>query len=213
MEIKICGLRTPEEAEFLNEAGVDYAGFVFYEKSKRNIDLKTAREIMAVLDGKIRRVAVSVSPDAETVERLCGGGFDILQIHGELKREALEVATLPVWYAVNIADEREAEEKWKAIERLPQALRKRIGALVMDAPQFGSGRTFSWKKSRRLLKAGTQSPPDMRLVLAGGLSSENVAEGIRLFEPDVVDVSSSVENGAGKDRELILAFTKAVRNV
>lgn len=213
MKIKICGLTRPEEANFINDNNVDYAGFVFYEPSKRNLTIDKAREIMQGLNSSVKKVAVLVSPDADTIRKLQELPFDILQIHKKMENDVLATAKLPVWYAINISDEEEADRKRQFVDELPDELKAKIEAIVVDAPDFGSGKPFNWRKSRRLLKAGAQSPPeDTRMfVLAGGLNPDNVAEGISLFNPDVVDVSSGVEGPQGKDREKIEAFCKAVR--
>ncbi|MCD8118239.1 MAG: phosphoribosylanthranilate isomerase [Lachnospiraceae bacterium] len=85
MKIKICGLTSPAEAEYLNRNHVDYAGMVlFFSKSRRNISLTRAKEIMAELDPAIQKVAVLVSPTAEQVREVAEAGFDILQAHGEV---------------------------------------------------------------------------------------------------------------------------------
>lgn len=211
MEIKICGITKPIEADYLNEANVDYAGFVFFEKSKRNVTLPQAQEIFAKLNAHIKKVAVMVSPDVEMVETLQKGGFDILQIHKELTEDVLAAAELPVWYAINIEDDAEAARKQAFIDLLPEELRKKIKAIVVDAKDFGSGKTFNWHKSKRLMQAGCQSPPERKFILAGGLRPENVREGIEIFSPDIVDVSSGVEGENGKDREKIMAFVEAAR--
>lgn len=217
MEVKICGLTKPEEALYLNEVKADYAGFVFYPKSKRNLDIAKANEIMRNLDSSIKKVAVMVSPDASMIKTLQESDFDILQIHKELSLEVLACAKLPIWYAVNISDEDEMDAKICFLSSLSDDLNEKIEAIVVDAPNFGSGKPFNWKKSKRLKKAGAQSPPDnifanKRFILAGGLNKDNVAEGIRIFNPDVVDVSSGVENANGKDRDLIIEFVNASRN-
>jgi phosphoribosylanthranilate isomerase len=215
MEIKICGLTRPEEAAYLNEAGADYAGFVFFEKSKRNVTIQQAQEVIAELDEHIRPVAVTVSPEVTSVQRLAQAGFSILQIHGELTREVLEEAKLPIWYAVNIAKEEELAARTAFLQNLPQHLSAKIEAIVVDGAEYGSGKTFDWQKSKRLKKAGAQSPPDLfqhrRFVLAGGLHAGNVQEGIALFAPDVVDVSSGVEGKSGKDKKLICDFIRKAR--
>lgn len=214
IRIKICGITKTKEASYLNEAKVDYAGFVFYEKSKRNINVDTAKEIFKALAPNIKKVAVMVSPSVELVNSVQAVGFDILQIHKQLTKEVLACANIPVWYAVNIEDEAEADEKLRYIEQLPEDLSKKIEGVVVDAPKFGSGQTFNWKKSKRLKKAGAQSPPNDRMfILAGGLNSDNVAEGISIFNPDVVDISSNAEGSDGKDRDLIMAFANSVRRV
>lgn len=216
MKIKICGITRINEIKYLNEAQVDYAGFVFYEKSKRNVTKEKARELMSGLDFNIKKVAVMVSPDEDMIESLKPLGFDYYQIHKQLTKEVLAAVDKPVWYAVNIDNEEELAAKQEFIDNLDEELGSKIEAIVVDAPQFGSGQTFNWRKSKRLKKAGSQSPPTSILerftfVLAGGLRPENVAEGIELFNPDIVDVSSGVEGTDGKDKALIDAFVDAVR--
>lgn len=220
MKIKICGITKIEEAEYLNKAKVDYAGFVFYEKSKRNISIEKAKEIFGKLSPQIKKVAVMVSPEADFIKKVQDAGFDILQIHKELKTEVLVIATLPVWYAVNISDIEELNKKADFIQALDKDKSDKIRAIVVDAPDFGSGQTFNWRKSKRMLKAGSQSPPESRdifegreFILAGGLNSDNVAEGIKCFLPDAVDVSSGVEGENGKDDQKITAFVSAVRQL
>lgn len=214
-KIKICGITKIEEIEMLNRAKVDYAGFVFYEKSKRNIDPEKAAELAKGLDKGIKKVAVTVSADEAIAKKAADLGFDILQIHGELKEEVLRNTKIPIWRAVNIEDIDEFEDKIQKIDTLPYDLRNRIEAFVVDAPAYGSGRPFSWKRSRRLKKAGATSPPEKDrgylFVLAGGLSADNVARGMELFEPDIVDVSSSVEGDNGKEEEKINSFVGKVR--
>ena len=219
-KIKICGIRTTEEASFLNDVGVDYAGCVFYEPSKRYVTYEQAAEIISSLDESIKKVAVTVSPDVETVKAIQDVGFDILQVHNELSKEVVESSHIPIWYACNISDEKRLTEALNAIEGYNEDKPGKITGILMDAPDFGSGKTFDWnindipafKKSRRLLKAGAQSPP-MKSILAGGLNADNVAEGIKIFNPDIVDVSSGVEGDNGKDREKIQRFVKAVRSI
>ncbi len=212
VKIKICGLTRYEEAEYLNEAKADLAGFVFYEKSKRNVSFEKAAGIMKALDASITKVAVTVSPDEELIKRIENAGFDIIQIHGELGTDMLKIINIPVWRALNISDTDEAGSALKPYEGHTDIM-ENIKGIVMDAPDFGSGKTFDWHKSRRLLKAGDRSSPlyGRDLILAGGLNEQNVAEGIKLFGPDIVDVSSGVEGDDGKSHDKILAFVNAVR--
>ncbi len=211
--IKICGLTLEAEADYINENNIDYAGFVFYEKSRRNVSTEKAKAIMAGLDDKVRRVAVTVSPDTELMKRIEEAGFDIIQIHGELTDKVLETVKIPVWRAINIADMDEQYEKLRFYENINEELQKKIRGVLMDAPDFGSGKTFNWRKTKRLLKAGDRSSPfgERDFILAGGLNSSNVSEGIRIFEPDIVDVSSGIEGENGKSEEKIREFVNAVR--
>ena len=217
LEIKICGITRPEEIEYLNELKPDYAGFVIYAPSKRYVTPNQASELASKLDPDIKRVAVLVSPDADFISEVEEAGFaDILQIHREFMEDALKAATLPVWAAVNLSDMSAYEETMNHIDELPEDLSGKITAIVADAPEFGSGKTFNWKsndikKNKRTLKAGTNSPPEMLFCLAGGLNADNVSEGIKLFEPDIVDVSSGVEGEHGKDKEKIRMFIQKAR--
>ena len=85
-----------------------------------------------------------------------------------------------------------------------------ISGILLDAPEYGSGKTFSWQDFP-MKKRREWQERRIPFILAGGLSSENVEEGIRLFEPDVVDVSSSVEGEHGKDHKKVEAFVRKVR--
>ena len=209
-EIKICGLTAVREAEYLNECSVDYAGFVFYPPSRRHVTIEHAREIASALNIGIRKVAVLVSPDAYDIDKIQNAGFmDILQIHKELSPQVAGKAALPIWRALNIGSVSDTDHLTElAYSHIPDEHRHKIEAILADAPDFGSGRTFDWKEGQR-----PEALKDMRFVLAGGLTPDNVAEGIRIFGPDTVDVSSGVEGENGKDAELIRDFVYAVRNM
>lgn len=216
MQIKICGITRPEETAYLNEINANYAGFVFYEKSKRNTTTKCARECMKLLKSTTRKVAVMVSPEVALVRTLQDAGFDILQIHKELSIEVLEAASLPVWYAFNISNEEELRIKTEFLDSLDERLSNKIQGIVVDAVDFGSGKAFDWRASEALTnrnnepESGYNIFSNRQFILAGGLNPDNVADGIRLFSPDVVDVSSGVEGDNGKSRDKILAFAAAV---
>lgn len=213
MKVKICGITEEYEIEYLNMAQADYAGFVFYEPSKRNLTIERAGELMTLLSEKTKKVAVCVSPDASLVKDIQTLPVDVIQIHKKLSEDVLSLCDRPVWYAVNIEDDEEIATAEELIASFSDENAKKIEAIVVDAKNFGSGRPFNWRKSRRLMKAGAQSPPlfENRLfVLAGGLKPDNVREGIEIFSPDIVDVSSGVEGPNGKkDESLINNFVKA----
>ena len=227
--VKICGLTQRREAKYLNAAGADYAGFVFHPPSKRNVSVSQAQEIADKLNQNIKRVAVVVSPGIEEVKEINRGGFDILQIHGNLTREALAAAKLPVWLAVNIAGAGELSGRTRELLKLPGELLDRIAGVVVDGAEYGGGNTFGWCESGNPFGwrgGGTAQGGGLRdgsvkrllagrsLILAGGLSAANVRQGIRLFAPDVVDVSSGVESdsGQGKSEIKIKEFVERVKN-
>lgn len=203
-ELKICGLTRPEEAQMLNRAGADYAGFVFFPKSRRNVSFAQAAEIRKKLNQGIKAVAVCVSPGEGLLEQIEEAGFDIIQIHGKLKPEMLEQASLPIWRACNL----EQPEELKNLEQ-----HENITGYVVDAKTAGSGRTFDWEKSRKALQAARKNCfQEKKFILAGGLNLENVTEGIALFAPDAVDVSSGVEGTEGKEETLIQEFAGKVKH-
>lgn len=202
-KIKICGLTSPAEARYLNENHVDFAGMVlFFPKSKRNISIEQAMEIMAALDASIKRVAVVVSPSIEQVRQIEAAGFDYVQIHGEIpetETEAEAAKAIPILKAFNVSD-MDSYEKYHNDSR--------IAGYVFDAIEPGSGKTFDWKLVDNI-------PRDEKLLLlAGGLNPDNVRMAIEAVHPDGVDVSSGVENDdkAGKNPEKIHDFVAAVKS-
>ena len=200
MEIKICGLTEKKEGDYLNKYGADYAGFVlFYPKSKRNIDITQAKEIMDTLNSSIKRVAVTVSPDEEQLSQIADAGFDYIQVHGKLPQNMIFSCSLPILRAFNVTD----MENFEIYRHNPQ-----IAGYVFDALEPGSGVSFDWNLLKQIPRDGK------RLFLAGGLDAGNVSQAIRAVKPEGVDVSSGVEfdNRNGKDPDKIQAFIAAVRN-
>lgn len=200
MKIKVCGLTNPKEAAYLNKNHVDFAGFVlFFPKSKRNITITQATEIMKKLDPSIQKVAVVVSPTTAQAEEICNAGFDYIQIHGKLEDDVLSILTIPALKAFNIKD----MNQFHTYKNCPK-----IKGYVFDAQEPGSGTVFDWNLVSSI-------PRDDKLfLLAGGLNPDNVADAIRALSPDGVDVSSGVEYGkdiVGKDPERIKTFVANVR--
>lgn len=198
-KVKICGLTSPAEAQYLNENHVDFAGMVlFFPKSKRNISIEQAMEIMAALDASIKRVAVVVSPSIEQIRQIEAAGFDYVQIHGEIPQPESAIA-IPILKAFNVSDMGSYEKYHND---------SRIAGYVFDAIEPGSGKTFDWRLVDNI-------PRDEKLLLlAGGLNPDNVRMAIEAVHPDGVDVSSGVENddGAGKNPEKIHNFVVAVKS-
>lgn len=198
-KIKICGLTTPQEAEWVSKAQADYAGMVlFFPKSKRNITIDRAKEIMKSLSPKIKKVAVVVSPSALQIKEIQEAGFDIVQIHGQVIPEVLGILQIPFLRAFNVDNMQE----WERYEAEPKCI-----GYVFDAVKPGSGKTFDWSSIPNLPEDGKS------YLLAGGLNPDNVGSAVAVMHPYGVDVSSGVENeyGQGKDPEKIEAFVRAVR--
>ena len=198
MFIKICGLTSKKEAEFLNTMDADFAGMVlFFEKSKRNISLDTAKCIISTLRADIKKVAVVVSPSKEQIEDICDCGFDYIQIHGNVEKDILDASRIPVLKAFNVNDI-DKVDYYESIDK--------IKGYVFDAAEPGSGKTFDWTMLRDIKHSKL-------FFLAGGLTPDTVVKAIEIASPDGVDVSSGVEydSGIGKDPDKIKRFIENVR--
>lgn len=194
--VKVCGLTDTVEADYLNKNKVDFAGFVlFFPKSKRNISIEKAEQIMAELDENIKKVAVIVSPDESEIQQINGSGFDYVQIHGEIKDRLLEQISKPVFKAFNIKDIKNIHKYQNNVK---------IVGYVFDSAVPGSGKVFDWSILNDIKRDAKT------FILAGGLNDSNVREAVKLVNPDVVDVSSGVEydSGSGKDPEKIKQFIR-----
>jgi phosphoribosylanthranilate isomerase len=195
-----------EDIEAVNEAKADYAGFVFFEKSKRNISPDTAVKLLQKLDPGIFSVAVCVSPTMEDLKIYTSMGFDRIQIHGTIPQDALGDGGIPLWQAINISG---------GIQTESFLHHKKIQGYVVDGATYGGGKTFGWETQDpsiqeipKLLKAAVGNQP---LILAGGLNENNCLQGIQIFSPDIVDVSSGVETNGRKDKQKIKDFIRKVR--
>ena len=203
--VKICGLMTLEDAVAAIEFGADALGFNFFPGSKRYLPIDPGREWIAALPAEIPKVAVLVNPGwDEAVAAAQVPGITGLQLHGtETPDFCLRLAESGVRFAkavpVTTPD---------SVKNLPSFSTR---TLLLDSAegQFGgSGKTFSWEIAREF----RESHPALRVILAGGLTPENVAEAIATVKPFAVDVTSGVESFAGrKDHGRVRAFIAAAR--
>lgn len=196
MKVKICGLKTKQAVDHAVASGADFLGFVF-ASSKREVDPKTVREITVDVPDSVKKVGVFVSPILEEVETIVEeAGLDMVQVHGEQLKEALHV---PVISALPV-------DGTKKIEIIHSTIPE---YLLFDAPpkEFigGNGVTFDWDK------LDLSSLTQQKIIIAGGLTSENVQEAIRRFSPYAVDVSSGVETSGEKDLEKITRFIQQAK--
>jgi phosphoribosylanthranilate isomerase len=210
--VKICGITNVADAQAAVEAGADALGLNFYPRSPRFLAPEKAAEIVAAVGRRAVKVGVFVNADAreicETFDRL---GLDLIQLHGDEPPEMLpELGERPVVRAVRLGPEglRPVEEylaRCRALGVVPQAVL--VDALV-EGLYGGSGKTADWAALGRYPTGGTLPP----LVLAGGLTPENVAEAIRAVRPAAVDTASGVESSPGrKDPARVAAFVRAAR--
>lgn len=199
--IKICGITSEEEIGYIAKAGINYAGFVlFFQKSKRNLSLERAENLVAKLPEDIASVAVMVSPTKEQVEAVVDAGFSAIQIHGKVEDSIITSCQIPVFKAFNVSD----MDAFSHYEQMDEVV-----GFVMDAAVPGSGKTFDWDLLQKLPSTEKQ------VLLAGGLNPDNVGEALAACagKIDGVDTSSGVErtDGNGKSKERIEAFVRVVR--
>lgn len=204
--VKICGITRLEDAELAVELGAAALGFNFYAPSPRHIDLQGARGIIEGLPPFV--ATVGVFADETDCER-------ILLIARQARVSALQVDGFPCSSA---PDPQMLAARYPIIVTLkvadgfkPESLKlvKHGGTFLLDAShptlRGGTGRRFDWNLAREATKYG-------RIILAGGLTPENVAEAIRTVRPYAVDVASGVESSPGmKDLARLRAFFAAVK--
>jgi len=210
--VKICGIARPEWAVAAAEAGADAVGLVFAE-SPRRVTAREAREIIRALPPWVAPVGVFVDEQPRGILRLAGEtGITVAQLHGDEPPEVLaELGRLKIVKAFRVGGEEDlaAAREWKTkSERLGRpADGYLIDARVAGGPIGGSGRMADWGLAARMIVEGFRP-----LVLAGGLTPENVAAAIAAVRPWGVDGSSGLETGPGlKSPEKIRAFVEAVR--
>lgn len=203
VRVKICGITSPEDARMAATAGADAVGFVFWHGSPRRVDAAGARRIGEALPPFVLRVGVFVNAPAESVARAVEEArLDLLQLHGEEPPESFAGLPRRALKAVRVGGDFDPEDALRYVGCAAGVL---LDARV-DAVPGGTGRRFDWGLVGRL----RERVPF--LVLAGGLTPQNVGEAIKAVRPDAVDVSTGVESAPGrKDPEKVLAFVEAVR--
>lgn len=193
MKVKICGITTTDMAKTVAQAGADFVGFVF-APSKRQITAEAASKITAQLPNDIKKIGVFVN---ETKENICQiaetVGLDYIQLHGDEPASFADSLPYPVIKAFSIDDVTD-----DILQTYP------CDYLLIDSPpstyRGGSGTTFNWETLKK------HHIPMEKLILAGGLSIDNVRDAKTNVNPAGVDVSSGVETTGVKDPEKIRQF-------
>jgi phosphoribosylanthranilate isomerase len=211
--VKICGMTNLEDALTAVEAGADAVGFVFYEKSPRNVSVDAARVIGEKLPAGVDKVGVFVNESEDSICAVAdGAGLTAIQMHGD--NEDPHVADIVVgrrpWLKVlaAVSMHHASAVGWASTWDPDVVYAFLIDSGTSSRPG-GTGEAFDWRASVPTL---SEIKRFGQLVLAGGLTSGNVAEAIRILKPWGVDVASGVEAKPGKkDSEKVHAFVKAVR--
>jgi len=198
-KVKICGLKEQQHVRAAVEAGADAIGFVF-APSKRQISIEQAHQLAKDVPREVLKIGVFVNPSVEELRAAVEGvPLDYVQFHGEETPEFIRQQGYPAIKALSVRDK----------EDVRAAANYNVDYYLFDAPgtdfKGGSGHTFDWTL---LEMAGI---PRDKLILAGGLKAENIAEAVSLVSPYMVDVSSGVETDGIKDEAKINAFIQAVK--
>ncbi|MFB6466913.1 phosphoribosylanthranilate isomerase [Cytobacillus sp. Hz8] len=201
MKVKICGIMDFKAARCAVESGADALGFVFAE-SKRKVTPMQAKEIIEQLPNQLLKVGVFVNEDISTIEKIIAeSGINIVQLHGEETPSYCEQLSVPVIKAISVG----------SYSDLEKAQEYSCEYLLFDSPKEkyhgGNGKTFNWELFHSFQPKGT------KIILAGGLHSENVIEAISRVQPDMVDVSSGVETNGKKDLSKIKEFIAKAKRV
>ncbi|HEY5730700.1 MAG TPA: phosphoribosylanthranilate isomerase [Anaerolineales bacterium] len=201
-KIKICGIKTLDDALAAIDLGADLIGFNFYPKSPRYVEVGMCRNIISKVRtiGRVTCVGVFVNASADVIHATMDTcGLNLAQLHGDETVEFMESLQ---------------EKSFKAFRGIPESVdgfaRDDVPAFLVDASvkglYGGSGVTADWDGAAELAKK-------YPLLLAGGLTPENIAEAIRRVKPWGVDVASGVESAPGKkDPSKMKAFVQAVRD-
>lgn len=201
MRVKICGITRLEDALAAAEAGADAVGFVFWPHSPRFVSLEEGGRMASRLPPFLQRVGVFVdSPPSEVRKAIEAVGLTTLQFHGKESPEYCSDWSLPVIKAFRTGPE------FSLREVRPY---RSVSAILVDGYRpglmGGAGVRSDWTLAQRIKRYA-------RVILAGGLTPENVGEAIRAVRPYAVDVSSGVEKRPGqKDWRLVFAFVRAVQ--
>jgi len=200
--VKICGITSPADGVAAANAGADAIGLMFYERSSRNVSVAAAAEIARELPPHVIKTGVFVDAPEDFVMRAVNEcGLNMLQFHGSETPEYCRQFPLMIVKAFRVRD----------AEALRGLVNYATDAWLLDAyvegVAGGTGSKFNWELA---VEAGTLGRP---VILAGGLTPENVGDAVRLVRPFGVDVSSGVEISPGKKAAAkLLAFVEAAKN-
>ena len=201
VRIKICGVTRLEDALSAARLGADALGFNFWPRSRRHVTPAAARQIIARLPPFVTPVGVFVNQSEGEMRAIAAEtGIQVFQLHGDEPPELCARLPLPVVKAIPVDQ----------VRTLSRLLSYEVQAFLLDTPSRGyggSGEPFDWS----LAEGVSEVAP---VVLAGGLTPENVGAAIRAVRPWAVDVASGVESSPGvKNPGLMARFVSAVREV
>ena len=197
MKVKFCGIKRIEDINMCNALVPDFIGFIFWDKSKRNISMDKAKELKLVLDKRIKVVGVFVDENIDNIINFSNQNImDIIQLHGNENNKYIkylqDTTKKPIIKAFKIISH---DDIINANES--------VADYVMLDNGYGTGKSFDWNLIKNVKRD---------YFLAGGLNVNNVEEAITKLKPFAVDVSSGIETNGVKDELKMQEFLKIVRN-
>lgn len=188
MKVKVCGITNLEDAKFCCRLGADALGFIFYERSKRNIDFEDALAIISELPAFVSKVGVFVNEQADTINHIAQSvGLTHVQLHGNEEQLLIDKVNHPVIKAVRVKSNFDFSQ-----------LKPYSGCTILldtfsDKELGGTGLTFDWNTIPIEIRS--------KVILAGGVSAQNIETIYKTIKPQAVDISSSLESESGKKDE------------
>ena len=207
IKVKICGITNIEDALASCEYGADALGFIFYKKSPRFIEPERVKKIIRELSPFVTTVGVFVDDDADRISEIADAAkLDIIQLHGSEPPEFCNVFKRKIIKAFKIQGQ---GARGKGQEN--EIRRYTVSAYLLDTykegVEGGTGEIFDWEIAKEAKRFG-------RIILAGGLTPENVAEAVETVMPYGVDVSSGVEERPGKkDLQKVKNFIERAKGI
>ena len=219
-KVKICGITSVADALLAVEAGADALGFIFVEKTPRYVEPAVAASIIAQLPPFVTAVGIFWDHGPVHVKAVAAeAGLGALQFHGEEKPEDLAGYDLPVIKTIKLppASTIEGLPEYRVTEGFQVLSYSKVAAAVLldTAVRWSEGEArepLEWRHAARIV-ATYRDRPRPRVILSGGLTSENVVRAIGIVKPYAVDVSSGVEARPGiKDPDKVRRFVAAARS-
>ncbi|MFK7902910.1 MAG: phosphoribosylanthranilate isomerase [Nitratireductor sp.] len=208
-EIKICGLSTTQSIQSVIDGGANYIGFIFFEKSPRNISLELASELSNYAGNKIKKVSVSVNASEAFLDEIVGAlKPDFIQLHGSETpkdcqniKDKYNIPIIKAFAITGLEDLQKTEAYFECADKLLFDAKAPKGSNLPG----GNGVSFDWN----LLKEFKSPVPYM---LSGGIDENNVIEALEISGAKAVDISSGVESAPGvKDIAKITRLIKTIR--
>ena len=201
MKVKICGITNLEDALLCEELGADAVGFIFYEKSKRYVVPETVEQIAKQIGAFTLKVGVFVNEKPERINSISKAiQLNIVQLHGDETPEIISQINLPVIKAFRVNE----QFNFKTLNNYKNCYY--LLDTFSKSEYGGTGKTFNWN----LIPVNLRN----KIILSGGISSDNIHIIKKEINPYAVDVSSSLEEFPGKkNKEKLKEFFNKIKNI